>query len=118
MVNTVRLPWPPSVNQSTRNVPGKGRVKTKAYSDWRRQAEWLCKIGIRPLEIGQHYAVHIKASRPDRRKRDIDNFIKPVVDALVASGKVPDDCLMEQVKATWVDGLPDRELEVEVRQWP
>lgn len=120
----IELPWPPSVNASTRNVSGKGRVKTKEYKAWREQAEWLLRVRHKKerLSTNKGYSCRIVASRPDRRRRDIDNFIKPVVDALVASGVVPDDCQMEKVCAKWVIGVPDRVLyiiveEAEVEEW-
>jgi Holliday junction resolvase RusA-like endonuclease len=34
----VKLPLPPSANKLFFNVPGKGRVKTRAYKNWRRNA--------------------------------------------------------------------------------
>jgi Holliday junction resolvase RusA-like endonuclease len=106
------------VNVSTRNVPGKGRVKTKAYKDWRHTAEWMLKAKRQKIGANKSYSCRISATRPDKRRRDIDNFIKPVVDALVASGIVPDDCQMEAVSATWVTGCPDRVLLVEVEECP
>lgn len=111
------LPWPPSVNQCFANVPGKGRVKTKAYKDWRYQAGWLIKISMAKAPKMGRYSVKIEATRQGKRRRDIDNFIKPIVDALVESGVVPDDCQMQHCQATWVAGLPDGQLKVKVEPW-
>ena len=48
----------------------------------------------------------------EKKAGDIDNLIKPIVDALVALEYVPDDRHMVEVRARWgaVDG-------VEIRVW-
>ena len=38
------LPVPPSVNNLYANVPGKGRVKTRAYKRWIEDAGWHMKL--------------------------------------------------------------------------
>lgn len=53
------------------------------------------------ISKAEAFSVKILTDRPDRRKRDIDNFIKPVVDVLVKSGRVPDDHKMKSVLAEW-----------------
>lgn len=48
------------------------------------------------------YKLSIQASRPDKRRRDIDNLIKPISDLLQTIGLVRDDCDCEMVSARWV----------------
>lgn len=38
------LPAPPSVNTLYANVPGKGRVKTRAYKRWIEDAGWHMRL--------------------------------------------------------------------------
>ncbi len=38
------IPNAPGVNNLNRNVPGRGRVKTKAYKDWQYRAAWAMKL--------------------------------------------------------------------------
>ena len=38
------IPNAPGVNNLYRNVPGRGRIKTKAYKDWQVQAGWAMKL--------------------------------------------------------------------------
>lgn len=42
----------------------------------------------------------IELHPPDRRKRDIDNLIKPLFDALTHAGAIADDELFDQLTIT------------------
>jgi len=94
------LPYPPSVNAAFRNVSGGGRKRTDGYRKWRKHAAEEIMVQ-RPAKFKGHYILRIKARRPDNRKRDIDNLIKPISDALVAAGVVKDDDLCVCVTAYW-----------------
>lgn len=86
----VQIPPPPSVNRAFRNVPGKGRVKTRDYRSWRRDALLTIYEQVRAdRRIGGPVAVTI--SLPSSMRGDIDNRIKGLLDALVASGRIDDD---------------------------
>jgi crossover junction endodeoxyribonuclease RusA len=47
----------------------------------------------------------MEVGRPDKRKRDIDNLLKPVLDALQMSGVIQDDHYAQSVFAQWVPEL-------------
>lgn len=86
---TFDLPWPPSVNHYYRRV-GPRMLISRQGREFRRQVGLiLAGQGITPL-VG-HLAVRIEAFPPDRRKRDADNLLKAVVDALQHGGVFPDD---------------------------
>lgn len=86
----VKLSPPPSVNRLFRNVAGKGRVKTKAYKNWRKNAVLSIYAQVRADQrVGGSVAVTI--SLPATMKGDIDNRIKGLLDALVASNRIDDD---------------------------
>ncbi len=38
---------------------------------------------------------------PDNRKRDLDNYIKPVLDVLQGSGVVENDCMVKRLNVYW-----------------
>lgn len=59
------------------------------------------KQGFEP--ISGPYKLAIQYARPDKRRRDIDNVIKPISDLMVQIGAVSDDCQMREVSACWVD---------------
>ena len=94
------LPYPPSVNKAFRNVSGGGRRKTYGYAQWRTLAAGEILVQ-RPQKLKGFFELMIAAARADNRKRDIDNLIKPIADALVAAGVVVDDSQMMEVRARW-----------------
>lgn len=107
------LPFPPSVNSAYRNVPGRGRVKTKAYKDWWAEAAIMARLQQRG-SIEGHYAFHMKADRPDRRCRDLGNLEKVTHDLCVQLGFVADDSLCERILLEWTDEPPKKAATVKV----
>lgn len=102
---TVSLPIPPSVNNLFSNVPGKGRVKTKAYTDWIAKAfaainrEECSSPGV---SLSGAVCVVMEINR-SHAGRDIDNCIKPIIDALVKRGVIINDTHVSSVTACWAD---------------
>jgi hypothetical protein len=82
-VLVLNLPLPPSVNALFANVPGKGRVRTKAYRRWSIAAlnyAWLSKPqGGFPRFDG---AFDIQITVPLKMRGDVDGRLKPVLDFL------------------------------------
>jgi len=99
-VVAIQLPIPPSVNACWANVEGMGRVRSTAYRRW-------SKLAMQELQAQQagriagKFAVVITATRT-KRKRDIDNIIKPILD-LLAGVVTEDDAECERVSAGWTD---------------
>ena len=80
---TFDIPFPPSANRIWRNVNGRTLV-SKDYRKWKAVA-----MGVMVSKaIGQHewlkgrLSVEIFLTPDDNRKWDIDNRVKPVLDAL------------------------------------
>ena len=91
------LPFPPSINQyyaKTRNglfISSKGRAwQAEVFTAVNEQCAGLQAIA---------YPVHLSAVlfMPDKRKRDLDNYLKPLLDSLVRSGVLADDSLVDQL---------------------
>jgi crossover junction endodeoxyribonuclease RusA len=83
------LPYPPSVNTYW-GFHGHRRFLTNKALDFKAAvAHWVClsghKFGDARLEVT------IITHAPDRRARDIDNIVKPTLDALVQAGLFDDD---------------------------
>lgn len=99
------LPYPPSANRLWTRTR-RGMRKTDKYCDWLRIAGYMALAQKVPGLTGP-YKLSICALRPDRRRRDIDNLIKPVSDLLQSVGVIEDDSDCEQVTARWVtNGSP------------
>lgn len=105
MIQT-KLEYPPSANSIWRSS-GSKVYRSAEYVSWRKAAEWTVKTAVRMQggKIHGPYSLLIEAGRPDRRKRDIDNLIKPLSDALVHGGAIADDSDCATVTATWVPDL-------------
>lgn len=96
----LNLPHPPSANRLWRRAR-KGMMRSAEYCAWLTEAGWEAKRQ-RPGQISGPYKISIHAVRPDKRRRDIDNLIKPVGDLLQSLGVIEDDCQAEMVSARWV----------------
>ncbi len=94
----ISVPLPPTSNH--RLVPIGGRqVKSPEYRAWMNQAAWLIRS---QLTAQKHYEalstevfVRVAVTFPDRRKRDLDNVLKPLNDVLVQAGVIKDDSLIK-----------------------
>lgn len=104
-----RLPTPPSVNKLWRprlSKAANGRTKaiiTKrpAYAIWLETAGWEIasqRQGQRPMREGQRVKAVYIIERP-KAKRDLDNYLKALNDALVRFGVIKDDSLIENIEA-------------------
>lgn len=87
------LPWPPSVNSYWRH-PTKGPLAGRhLISDEGRKYRSAIMALVRPLNIALmcRLAVTVECHAPDRRKRDLDNIAKGLLDALTHAGAWGDD---------------------------
>lgn len=100
----VTLPYPPTANMMWRHV-GKKVLRSAQYEKWRSACATIIRAETRGRGIAGPYAMTMLVGRPDRRRRDIDNLIKPVGDVLVLAGAVADDSDCQGIEARWVDSL-------------
>jgi crossover junction endodeoxyribonuclease RusA len=84
------LPWPPSVNKYWRRV-GHKTILSRAGRDYRATVVDLLRVmGCPPIGPGPLRLV-MDCHPPDRRRRDLDNLPKGVLDALQAAGVIEND---------------------------
>ena len=90
------LDWPPTVNNyysHTRNgvfISKKGRLFTSSVlSDVKSQAP--------RVKYTEPFAMSVYMFPPDRRKRDLDNYMKALQDSLAKAGLMEDDSLIDQL---------------------
>ena len=95
---TLELPYPPPLSACFTNAPRRGRVKSKRYHAWLAHAQAVT-VGKRRMIEGRVH-VNITARPPDKRKRDLDNLPKPILDW--ATGRViVDDSFVESLFLCW-----------------
>lgn len=84
------IPWPPTANkyyrmwQNRMLISSKGRKYKSTVAEVARRAKWK-SLGKSRL------AIEIILYPPDRRRYDIDNRIKPTLDALEEAGLFDND---------------------------
>lgn len=89
-MRTLTLPIPPSTNKLFANAGKKGRVKTDAYKAWLLDAGYKLNLQHVPAYKGV-VAIHIIV--PFIAARDMDNFIKPILDLMKKHGLIVDDSM-------------------------
>jgi crossover junction endodeoxyribonuclease RusA len=87
---TFNLPWPPSVNHMHIST-GKARFRSKAYVAFCGLVANIVEREKIPAMGAQRLTVSIWLFAPNRRKVDIDNRVKPILDALQRAGVYDDD---------------------------
>lgn len=91
----ILLPYPPSINHYWRRVG----TRTLISREGRRFREEVVSImAARRIEslVGR-LAVYIEVFPPDRRRRDIDNVQKALLDALEHGGAYADDSQIDRL---------------------
>ena len=89
-----QVPFPPSVNHIYQRTK-KGVFLTKQATDYR--LEVMATIGRGHLTLNYPLSVSVDLYPPDKRKRDIDNTMKALLDALTHAGVWKDDSQIVQL---------------------
>lgn len=97
------FPLPPSVNRLWR-ISGRRMYRSKQYTEWiescRQQLE-----NIEPPYIDYPFAIEIIVGRPSKRRMDIDNRAKAVMDLLEHADIITDDCLAHHITMFWSNDI-------------
>ena len=91
------LPWPPSVNHYWGQCGTRRFIKEKGVKFREMTAEQVAAIG---KKMEGRLSVFVTLLPPNRQRRDIDNSIKALLDALQHAGCFDDD---EQIDVLHVE---------------
>jgi Holliday junction resolvase RusA-like endonuclease len=103
---SLQLPFPVSVNSmfANRRGPGRGRIISRDYSMWRKEAEaeFLRQRKSAGEPIKGHFCASIIFDESQRRwNSDLDNRIKPVLDLIQKVGLIEDDRYCDKLEVSW-----------------
>lgn len=107
----IHLPYPPSVNRYWRHLrsgPMAGRVLVSAEGRGYRE-EVAAKARAQALQRSEgRLRVSVYLVPGDRRRRDIDNPLKSLLDALTYAGAWADDSQIRRLEVEMLDPAPGR----------
>ena len=90
--------FPPSVNTHWRTYRGR-MILSERGRDYRAAVcETLSRYESADWPLTGRLGVYIVLQRGDRRKYDIDNYVKPILDALQAGGVIEDDEQVDEIE--------------------
>jgi Holliday junction resolvase RusA-like endonuclease len=89
LVIELELPYPPSVNHYWRRVGARTLISRGGRLFRQQVVSILAARGVRPID--GDLEVFIELYPPDRRRRDVDNTQKALLDALGHGGAYHDD---------------------------
>jgi crossover junction endodeoxyribonuclease RusA len=102
MINLI-LPYPPSVNHYW-GVSGKQRFLGKKGKEFRQAVAEAC-LDLEVKTMEGNVSVFVALWPPDKRTRDIDNTIKPLLDAMEHAGVYENDCQINQLHVVRKDPI-------------
>lgn len=94
---TLTIPFPPTLNHDVGRNGGR-YYKTDDYKRFQSQVGWLWLKTLPPLwSQTARYSVAIELIYDTKRRYDIDNRVKPILDALTQAGAWKDDSQVDVI---------------------
>ena len=115
---TLQLPYPPSINHYWRRVGQRTLLSREGRTFRKNVCALLGGGGPRKPPSGGRIALAMDAFPPDRRRRDLDNIAKPVLDALQHGGVYADDSQIDLLLTRRRDVAAGGRLEVWIDELP
>lgn len=119
LILSLRVPYPPSVNHYWRNITIKGQARTlisEAGRNYRHAVEAAVVDARATAIVGPDWriAVYILLKMPDRRRRDLDNALKSLLDSMTHALVWRDDSQIDLLTIERGDLEPPGEAVVEI----
>lgn len=110
------LPFPPvSGNHGVRHAGGSHYLNPKTGAYRAAVAAEVAALGLHRLRLTGPLRMHLVIHPPDRRRRDLDNLMKQLGDALVAAGVLADDSMGVIQAGGWEVMAPESPGMISVR---
>ena len=106
---------PPSANQMYRTGRNGNRYKRREVSDWQEEtAELVREAWGKPEAYTGEVEVHVVFTVREKRRWDVDNRLKALLDCLALGGVIEDDSQISGITAFRREGeLSQTQIEVE-----
>ena len=113
----LEIPFPPSSNHIWRGA-GRTVYATREYKDFKDRVATIWRSVVpSDWNVSCEYAVTIELYQGSRRRYDVENRIKPTLDALTSAGAWIDDSQVQSVTAVKrTDGDTRRRAIVEIKR--
>jgi len=114
----LNLPYPPSINHYWRHVGPRTLISREGRTFRKNVCALLGGSGPRKPPSGGRIALAMDAFPPDRRRRDLDNIAKPVLDALEHAGIYEDDSQIDLLLTRRGEVVKGGRLDIRVEEFP
>ena len=95
------FPFPPTTNNL---FAGRARrFASKGYRAWQAEADHALSLQAPLPRFDGPVSVVLTLGRPDKRRRDLANYEKAVIDRIVHHGILSDDSLIHELTMLWGD---------------
>jgi crossover junction endodeoxyribonuclease RusA len=111
----LELPFPPSVNHYYRRVGPRTLISREGRRFRERVCSLLAASGVR--RVAGPLRVEIEVYPPDRRRRDIDNSMKALLDTLQHGGLYRDDSQIAKLEIERRDPVPGGRTLVRIEEY-
>lgn len=108
------LPYPPSVNHYWRRVGRRMLISREGRQYRERVFALLAARGAKPLT--GRLEVVVQVFTPDRRRRDLDNAMKGLLDSLEHAGVYGDDSQIDRLVIERTHVVPGGKVIVEIEE--
>ena len=93
----LHLPWPPTINSYYKMTRQMQRYLDPKVREFRQKVADCTNEQAPGLTLDTPLFMEVYLYPPDRRKRDLDNYMKGLLDAITEAGLWTDDSLVDQL---------------------
>lgn len=109
------LPYPPSLNTYWRRR-GNTYFVSKVGERYRRDVALIVRQQRLKLNLSGRLAIKIIAEPPDKRRRDLDNILKGLLDSLIHAGFAEDDEQFDDIRVIRGVKVPGGRLGIKITE--
>ena len=109
------LPYPPSINHYYRRVGPRTLISREGRAYRGHVASALAGLGLEPFD--GPLEVQLDVYPPDKRRRDVDNVQKALLDSLQQAGVYRDDSQIKRLVTEMLDVVPGGKVAVTIGRY-